>query len=66
MTTPVPRIWVALEGRMDFLKKTNPFGGGDGTGARKAGTFGEVIRRSGPPTEEERRKVAAECAKVFG
>lgn len=26
MTTPVPRILLALEGKMDFVIKTNPWG----------------------------------------
>lgn len=26
--TPLPQLFLALEGRVDFLRKTNPFGGG--------------------------------------
>ena len=26
---PLPVIFLALEGKVDFLKKTNPFGGGE-------------------------------------
>ena len=29
MTTPVPRIMIALDGRIDCIRKTNPFGGED-------------------------------------
>ena len=30
-TTPVPQIILALEGKYDFVIKTNPFGGGKDT-----------------------------------
>ena len=29
--TPVPQIFLALEGKYDFVLKTNPFGGGKDT-----------------------------------
>lgn len=29
MEAPIPAIFVALDGKVDFLKKTNPWGGGD-------------------------------------
>ncbi|MBB4265196.1 hypothetical protein [Roseospira visakhapatnamensis] len=30
MTVPVPYILLALDGRVDFLKKTNPWGSSEG------------------------------------
>jgi hypothetical protein len=29
MTTPIPRILIALDGRIDCIRQTNPFGGGE-------------------------------------
>lgn len=29
LDTPMPQLFLALEGRIDFLKKTNPFGAPD-------------------------------------
>jgi hypothetical protein len=36
MTTPMPRIELAIEGRVDWARRTNPFGGGGKPGAVKA------------------------------
>ena len=30
MTTPIPRILLALDGKIDFTNRSNPFGGGSG------------------------------------
>jgi len=30
--TPIPQIMLALDYRIDWVKKTNPFGGGDDSG----------------------------------
>jgi len=35
LDTPMPQLFLALEGKIDFLKKTNPFGGGGGGGEKK-------------------------------
>lgn len=29
LDTPMPQLFLALKGKVDFLKKTNPFGAGD-------------------------------------
>lgn len=29
LSTPIPQIELALKGRVDFLRKTSPWGGGD-------------------------------------
>lgn len=51
MATPVPQIELALKGKIDFLIKTNPFGGGDDKGKEKP----KPKRRSnsGVPLTEE-------------
>lgn len=33
--TPMPQLFLALEGKVDFVKKTNPFGSGESK--KKAG-----------------------------
>ncbi len=58
MTTPVPRIVIALDGKMDFIQKTNPFGGGESKGKKGGGKPPKALNK--PPSSEERAAIAAD------
>lgn len=62
METPIPRILLALDGKMEFVKLTNPFGSGGGDGDK--GKAPKALDR--PPTDEERVEIARNLRAVLG
>lgn len=40
MTTPIPRILLAVDGKVEFTNKTNPFGSREDSGSAELGGVG--------------------------
>lgn len=53
METPVAAIFVAQEGKVDFVKKTNPYGSGDDKKGKATTAEGmkRILRAARPPAE---------------
>ncbi len=47
----MPQIMLALEGKVDFIKKTNPFGGGDSKKSGKKLTNAQQAKLNAQRTE---------------
>jgi len=62
LTTPVPLIVLAMEGKIDFVLKTNPFGGG---GDSKQGGSGHRRVNKQQKTEPNRNEVADKIKTAF-
>lgn len=48
METPIPAIMLALDGKVDFLRKTSPYGGGEDKKQQSADEMAAVLRAARP------------------
>lgn len=62
---PIPRLLLALEARLDFVRRTNPFGSSKGASKTRPPPTGRVSRRW-PPSPEHRAQVARDVRDMFG
>lgn len=58
MTTPIPRILLALDGKIEFTNRSNPFGSGDSNGGVERGEPGGPGWKK-PPPETTAEKIKA-------
>jgi len=64
--TPIPQIELALKGKVDFVIKTNPFGGGEDKS--KTGPKGRRSKGGAPLTEDgelDRKEVSRQVSLAF-
>lgn len=60
LNTPIPRILLAVEGRTEWARMTNPFGGGKEDPVEDAGIDGIALTRNGAADLSNWRKPSSE------